>query len=73
MVDVERTSDEPAVLQAASTRSDIHCTCKASLQYEVWYGYEALKTAKRTSCSICTGKVFPKCECACASASCSWS
>lgn len=68
MVDAELISDEPAVLPAASRRSDTHCTCKVSLPCEVLCGSEASKTVKTTSCNTCTGKVSPKCEYACANA-----
>lgn len=70
MVDAELTSDEPAVLPAASRRSDTRCTCKASPPCEALCGSEALKTVKTTSCSTCTGKVSPTCESACASEGC---
>lgn len=75
MADVSPISDARAVPPAESRRNDTRCTCKASRPCGVWCDSEALKTVKKTSCSTCTGTVFPVCVCACASASCcaSWS
>lgn len=70
MVDVELTSDEPAVLPAASRRSDRQGTCKVSRPCEALCGSEELKIVKTTSCSTCTGKVSPTCEYACANEGC---
>ena len=69
LADVELISDEPAVLPAASKRSDTHCTCKVSLLCEVWCDSEALTTVKMTSYSTYTETVSLACVCACASAS----
>ena len=66
----EQIFDEPAIPQAASKRSDTHCTCTVSLLCEAWCGSEGSKIARKTSCSTCTETVSLGCECACASANC---